>query len=153
MVYEIEVFGDEELLTWWPDENDDALRPVNQDLMDEIGDENTASGEDMHRYYDSITWWTSRTVRAPNGDPMVVLTTWADLTPDELAQPARQKEISDLFIQRRTDAESILAAVATQVAKFYDVDLPEMLRQRAAVRRAHLDNVNMTFRTIGLPTE
>ena len=82
-----------------------------------------------------------------------MLTTWVDVTAQELEDPAAHQQISDLFSKRRSGAEEILAAIATQMTRFYDVDLPERLRQQAGARRAQLDNVGTLFKTIGLPAE
>ena len=153
LFYDIQVLGDEELLSYWPDKNDAGLRPVNQELMNEIGDERTASEADAKRYYDSITWWTSRSLRAPSGDMVPVLSTWADLRADEVAQPAKHQEVRTLFRQRHDDAEAIVAAMAGQMATWYDSELPEALRVRAAARQEYLGHLHTAFETIGLPTE
>lgn len=149
--YRIRVFGDETMLTFWPDEVDADLTAVNQGLVDEIGPEELASEEDAQRYYDSIDWWTLGTARDSPGEPVMALTTYVDLTQEELGHPEKQREVRDLFAQRHAEAEQIVAAIGRQMTKFYEVDLPEALRVRAGWSRARLNNIADINRTIGLP--
>lgn len=149
--YRIQVLGDETMLTFWPDEDDADLTAVNQGLIDEIGPEEEASDEDAQRYYNSIDWWTLGTARDSPGEPVVALTTYVDLTQEELGQPDKQREVRDLFAQRHAEAEEIVAAIGRQMTKFYEVDLPEALRVRAGWSRARLNDIAAINRTIGLP--
>ncbi|TCO47858.1 hypothetical protein EV646_105416 [Kribbella antiqua] len=147
--YDIEVRGDDSILEYWPDENDGALQPVNED----VGNIDPASDDDARRYFASIDRWTCAPVTTPTGTHVVALTTWDDLTAEELGDPAARQRTTDLFNQRRADAERIVIAIAAQMANFFEVTLPEILRERATARLTHLNNVNALFSTLGLPSE
>ena len=154
MFYDIQVLGDDEVLGFWPDRSQDDVRPVDQGLVDEIGgDVRTATDEDSRRFYESDSRWIVDKVRTPDGQNIVRLTTWSDLTEEELGQPTMRERVADLFRQRHADAQAIIAAISTQMATFYDVELPEALRVRAAASKMRLDNLAEAFTTIGLPTE
>ncbi len=152
--YDIQVLGDDEVLAFWPDKTDRIIRPVDQELIDALGgDLRTTTDEDSRRFYESDSRWIVENVRTPDGAIIVRLSTWTDLTEEELAQPAMRNQVAALFRQRHAEAEAIVAAIATQMTTFYDVELPEELRVRAAASKVRLDNLHEAFTTIGLPTE
>lgn len=144
--------GDDSVLEWWPDKASGDLRPVNQDLMDEIGDLDAASDKDAQRYFASIDIWTVRPSDTPSG-PATVLSTYADLAPDEIGQPDVHERVRDRLSIRVAEARKIVTAIEKQMSEFYEVELPETLRTIAGSRRRHLENLGNLFETLGLPVE
>lgn len=154
MYYDIQVLGDDEVLAFWPDKSKELIRPVDQDLVDEIGgDVRMATDEGARRFYESDLRWIVDNVRTPDGENIVRLTTWTDLTEKEIAQPAMREKVAAMFSQRHAGARAIIAAISHQMSTFYDVELPEELRVRAAASQVRLDNLHAAFTAIGLPTE
>jgi hypothetical protein len=146
------VLGESEVLAWWPDKTDAELRAANQDFIDRIGgyeELRKQSDEVSNEYFATIDIWILDSVNLV--ETSVGLTTYADLTQDEIEAAAASNSLRDLFERRRAEAEAIVAAIREQMTRFYEEELPRELVARADANRRRLENIYALYNTLGLP--
>ncbi|KQY55666.1 hypothetical protein ASD11_14215 [Aeromicrobium sp. Root495] len=152
------VSGDHELLRHWPDNPfldhealdegylpDSALRVVPHALS-----------EDFRYVWDNEpTWSLSPTTGAFVDERLEwALYTYIDLTLDEEEAVADGRlNVRSIFEARRAHIEPIVKAVATQVDRYFDEELPELLNDLVERRRRTLTNRKAVLESLTFPDD
>lgn len=153
----VEVRGDARLLEYWPDKESSELRPVDLDVVHELGGEGAlAEGlgkEETARYWDAKqTWRYVRTPGSPNETPTAIVT-HLDLTREEERAAAGTDLIRDAFVERRRRIEPIVAAIARQTERYHKVDLPERIAEIVRLKREEFEDREAVTNSLTFPPE
>jgi hypothetical protein len=132
----IEVFGDAELLEWWPDQADSgALVPVDQLSEPDPSD---AVRKHLAGLRNDQWFLGTRTDAGPTA-----LYTFVDLTPHEVGLVAEGKLSPRAAVdQERTQIEPIVTAIAKQTNDFFDVELPGLVTDYVETRVKRLKGLS-----------
>ena len=153
----VEVRGDARLLEYWPDNEDSELRPVDFDVVQELGQDQEIAedlGEDQTtRYWDAKqTWRFVRTPGSPNETPTAIVT-HLNLTREEERVAAGTDLLRDAFVERRRRIEPIVAAIARQTERYYKVDLPERIAEIVGRKREEFGDREAVTNSLTFPPE
>lgn len=154
----VQVVGDVDVLEHWPNEAGSELRPVDHDLGDwtnapwRVGDGDYDLGEEMRRH-EALLAQDRWAVRLRSDDGSRALYTFVDLTDEERQQvEAGQRDLAAEVDTARQQIEPIVAAIAEQVAQFFDQMLPERLTTYIENRKRQWSAHHAVLRNLSWPT-
>ncbi|MFC9664616.1 hypothetical protein ACFVJ5_30650 [Nocardia sp. NPDC127606] len=130
--------GEHRLVQYWPDASPDLL-PVDADVV--AASKEWAQLDKVERHELQLardTWHL--------GSPDEAMAAWGlytyvELSEEEEAAVARgELDIRAVFDARVTYARSVVEAITTQTNRYFDVELPQLLKERIAYKRRLLTN-------------
>lgn len=152
----VNVVGDAGLLEYWPDEDDSGLKPIDHQIVEDLGEADargTWSEDETTRYWDAKqTWRFDRTPGSPNEAPTAIVT-HQHLTREEEQTAAGTNTIRDAFIARRRRIEPIVAAIARQVERYCSVALPARIAEIVQSKREEFGNREAVSSSLTFPPE
>ncbi|GAA2017155.1 hypothetical protein [Nocardioides kribbensis] len=155
----VEVAGDSSLLQQWPDVTGAHLDAVDAEVVAELGGLDAithGSLEDAARFQRAGEMWELGADDDPREGRAVrfSLYTYFDLIGEEEAAVARgELVLADLVRERRQLIAPIVAAMAEQVEKFLEVELPEHLAELVEAKRIQLINRQAVRDSLSFPEE
>lgn len=148
------VTGDLEMLEYWPDKSDQPLKTVHHDLMERIGGYSnlgSASQDDAKEYFALTATWQRFAIDTVHGS--WGLYTFVDLTEEEEQSMRAAGGLHVALEERITRAADIVAAIAGQARRYFEIELPDEARRRIENRRALLQNRAELVRDLVVPKE
>lgn len=140
----IEVHGNYELLTFWPDAADEELKPVDAAIRAESSTWTVPWSQENHaRFDESADLWELSVTGDPLGGDSEE---WAvynhvDLTTAQEEEVALgERDVLAQFEQQRKEVEPIVAQIGRQTERFFDVDLPLKFKNLIEDKRKVLTN-------------
>ncbi len=152
----VQIEGDHQLLTCWPDATDEDLDPVDAEVQEESKDWPESWGSvERDRLKAAEETWQLSTANFPGEDEVWALYTFFDLTPDQEASAGAGGSI-DLqaqFYERREVAVRIVNQIAIQTARFFDEEVPQLFKDLIEGRRRTLTHRAAVLKTLRFPNE
>jgi hypothetical protein len=139
----VRIEGDHELLRYWPDQAEQDLSPIDEEVVAALGGfealSSAAQGDVSDYWRRSQTWMLGTVEDSPaEVSPIWALYTYEDLTIEEERAAAAASSLRHLFLRRRAQIDPIVEQITFQTERFFDLELPEHLKALVAARHAEL---------------
>ncbi len=136
----VQADGDLDLLATWPDNADEGLEPVDASARAEYDACEKPGFAELERLRIAEETWTLGTPDPPTGTEEIwALYSFVELSRDEeRAISAGEREIQSIFTERIEFATQIVERIATQIADYFDTELPHWFKERIMDRRDEL---------------
>ncbi|MFE4462271.1 hypothetical protein ACFROC_33375 [Nocardia tengchongensis] len=134
----VPIHGDHRLLMFWPDGHDTGLIPVDAQVRAELSEVQLGALQRYELAAAQDTWVVSAIA---DGSDEFALFTAVDLSLEQERQIVDgAASIEPIFNDRIAVAHRFLDAITAQIAHYFDVETPHVLRELIATKRTELTN-------------
>ncbi|MEV6560521.1 hypothetical protein AB0M22_32705 [Nocardia sp. NPDC051756] len=150
----VQADGDLDLVATWPDRADDDLEPVDASARAEYDACEKPGLAELERLRIAEETWALGTPDPPTDAEVTwALYTFVELSRDEeRAISAGEREIQSIFTERIRLANQILERIGTQLADYFDTELPQWFTELIADRRDELTAREGVTATLAFPS-